>query len=172
GGGGRGGVGASAARGVDVPGAPLRPMGGGAVAPVPAPPDTAAAQPLGERQPADPGTDHDDLQPHRRPPRGTFPSRQEYFGHGTIRMSNENPQEELIGAVMRAVAAFQDSTDRVDEAAAQRLGLNRTDLRCLGVLCRAGATTAGQLAAAARLSPGATPTPGHRLAPPRPPPRA
>jgi len=79
-------------------------------------------------------------------------------------MSNETPQQELVRAVMRAVAAFQDSTDRVDEAAAQRLGLNRTDLRCLGVLCRAGAMTAGQLAAAAGLSPGATTTAVDRLA--------
>jgi DNA-binding MarR family transcriptional regulator len=67
-------------------------------------------------------------------------------------------REEVIAAVMQAVAAFQDSTDLVDEAAARRLGLNRTDLRCLGILIRAGAMTAGKLAAAAHLSPGATTT--------------
>ncbi len=65
---------------------------------------------------------------------------------------------------MQAVAAFQDSTDRVDEAAAGRLGLNRTDLRCLGILTRAGPLTAGQLAAAAGLSPGAATTAMDRLA--------
>ena len=65
---------------------------------------------------------------------------------------------------MHAVSAFQDSTDLVDEVATQRLGLNRTDLRCLGIISRAGAMTAGQLAAAAGLSPGATTTAVDRLA--------
>jgi DNA-binding MarR family transcriptional regulator len=56
---------------------------------------------------------------------------------------------------MRAVAAFQDATDLVDEAAGVRLGLNRSDLRCLGILGRVGAMTAGDLARAAGLTPGA-----------------
>jgi DNA-binding MarR family transcriptional regulator len=71
---------------------------------------------------------------------------------------------ELIAAVMQAVAAFQDATDLVDEAAATALGLNRTDLRCLGILGRGGAMTAGQLAKAAGLSPGAATTAVDRLA--------
>jgi DNA-binding MarR family transcriptional regulator len=69
----------------------------------------------------------------------------------------------LIQAVMEAVAAFQDATDRLDESAAERLGLNRTDLRCLGVLVRAANATAGELAAAAGLSPGAATTAVDRL---------
>ena len=72
-------------------------------------------------------------------------------------------REEVIAAVMQAVAAFQDSTDLVDEAAARRLGLNRTDLRCLGILIRTGSMTAWKLAAAAQLSPGATTTAVDRL---------
>jgi DNA-binding MarR family transcriptional regulator len=70
---------------------------------------------------------------------------------------------DLIDAVMQAVAAFQDATDQVDETAAARLGLNRTDLRCLGILGRAGAMTAGQLAQSAGLSPGAITTAVDRL---------
>jgi DNA-binding MarR family transcriptional regulator len=71
--------------------------------------------------------------------------------------------EELILAVMRAVAAFQDSTDLVDDAAAQRFGLNRTDLRLLGVLTRLGRITIGRLATASGLSPGAATTAVDRL---------
>ena len=70
---------------------------------------------------------------------------------------------QLIQAVMQAVAEFQDAADRLDEGAAARLGLNRTDLRCLGVLFRTGSATAGELAAAAGLSPGAATTAIDRL---------
>lgn len=73
-------------------------------------------------------------------------------------------REELVSDVMTAVAEFQDGTDAVDEAAAGRLGVNRTDLRCLGILSRSGALTAGMLAAEAGLSTGATTTVIDRLA--------
>ncbi len=53
------------------------------------------------------------------------------------------------------VQEFQNATDTVDEAVAELLGLNRTDQRCLGVLFVRGPLTAGQLAEAAALSPGA-----------------
>jgi DNA-binding MarR family transcriptional regulator len=53
------------------------------------------------------------------------------------------------------VQEFQNATDVLDDAAAQLLGLNRTDQRCLGVLFVRGAMTAGKLADAAALSPGA-----------------
>lgn len=78
-------------------------------------------------------------------------------------MSNKKPPRELIPAVMRAVAAFQDSTDLVDEAAAHRFGLNRTDLRLLGVLTRTGRITIGELATSSGLSPGAATTAVDRL---------
>jgi DNA-binding MarR family transcriptional regulator len=77
-------------------------------------------------------------------------------------MSNRADRDALIDAVMQAVVAFQEATDLVDEAAAGQLSLNRTDLRCLGVLA-AGAVTAGQLADAAGLSPGAATTAVDRL---------
>jgi DNA-binding MarR family transcriptional regulator len=78
-------------------------------------------------------------------------------------MSKQKSRNALLDEVMRAVAAFQDATDQVDDAAAARLGLNRTDLQCLAILGRTGAKTAGQLAQASGLSPGATTTAVDRL---------
>jgi DNA-binding MarR family transcriptional regulator len=66
-------------------------------------------------------------------------------------------------AIGRAVQAFQDATDEVDEAAAARLGINRTDLRCLGVLSQVGAMSASALAEAAGLTRGAMTTALDRL---------
>ena len=79
-----------------------------------------------------------------------------------IRKSN-NPRQTLIAAIGEHVQAFQDATDEIDEAVAQRLRLNRTDLRCLGVVSRAGPTTASALAAAAGLTRGAMTTALDRL---------
>ena len=42
--------------------------------------------------------------------------------------------------------------DRLDEAVADRMGLHRTDLRCLEITARAGGVSAGDLAARAGLS--------------------
>jgi DNA-binding MarR family transcriptional regulator len=74
-----------------------------------------------------------------------------------IRKSNYM-KAELLAGVGRGVQAFQDATDEVDEAVAQRLGLNRTDLRCLSVLSQTGAMTASALADAAGLTRGAMTT--------------
>src|SRR5215472_13280010 len=64
--------------------------------------------------------------------------------------------QELLATVAREIAEFQRSSDLVDDAVADRLGINRTDQRCLGVLWdRQAPIGAGQLAAAAELSPGA-----------------
>jgi DNA-binding MarR family transcriptional regulator len=57
----------------------------------------------------------------------------------------------LIDAVGQSIQAFQDATDEVDEAVAQRLHLNRTDLRCLSVLARAGLTRGAMTTALDRL---------------------
>jgi DNA-binding MarR family transcriptional regulator len=62
----------------------------------------------------------------------------------------------LLEAVAEAVAQFQSATNLVDEAAATLLGVHRTDLRCLGLLHAHAPMSAGRLAAAAHLSPGAT----------------
>jgi DNA-binding MarR family transcriptional regulator len=79
-------------------------------------------------------------------------------------VSKELSRRELVPAVMRAVAAFQESTDLVDEAAAHRFGLNRTDLRLLGVLVRTPRITIGELATGSGLSAGAATTAVDRLA--------
>jgi DNA-binding MarR family transcriptional regulator len=75
-----------------------------------------------------------------------------------VRQSNYIPRADLLAALGDRVQAFQEATDELDEAVAARLGLNRTDLRCLSVLARAGATTAGELAGAAGLTRGAMTT--------------
>jgi DNA-binding MarR family transcriptional regulator len=77
-------------------------------------------------------------------------------------MSNEK-RDELLDTVSREVAELQSATDEVDEAVAQRLEINRTDLRCLGLLFARGSLSAGQLAAASGLSPGAATTALDRL---------
>jgi DNA-binding MarR family transcriptional regulator len=65
-------------------------------------------------------------------------------------------REMLLEEVAKAITQFQTATDQIDEAAAAYLGINRTDLRCLGLLYGNGPMQAGQLGAAAQLSPGAT----------------
>ncbi|MBB4700042.1 MarR family winged helix-turn-helix transcriptional regulator [Sphaerisporangium siamense] len=62
-----------------------------------------------------------------------------------------------------AVQELQDATDLIDELAARRLGVNRTDLRCLSRLTARGPLTASELAAAAGLTGGATTTAIDRL---------
>ncbi len=62
---------------------------------------------------------------------------------------------QLIAEVAHEVAEFQNAVDVVDEAAAARLGINRTDLRVLGALFRHGRMPAGRLARLVGLSPGA-----------------
>jgi DNA-binding MarR family transcriptional regulator len=57
-----------------------------------------------------------------------------------------------LGDVMRR---YQRATDLFDEAVAAKLGLNRTDFRCLDILDQQAPMTAGALAEASRLSTGA-----------------
>jgi DNA-binding MarR family transcriptional regulator len=59
--------------------------------------------------------------------------------------------EELINEVRRS----QSATDRFDQAVADALGLNRTDMRCVDVLQREGPLSAGRLAEQTGLSTGA-----------------
>jgi DNA-binding MarR family transcriptional regulator len=66
-------------------------------------------------------------------------------------------RQALVAAIGMATQAFQRSTDAFDDTVAQRLGLNRTDLRCLDWLVD-GPKTAGQLAAATGLTSAATTT--------------
>ena len=76
---------------------------------------------------------------------------------------SSDPHAELVAEVAHEVAEFQSAVDVVDEAAAERLGVNRTDLRVLGMLVRRGPMTAGQLAQTCGLSPAAMTTAIDRL---------
>jgi DNA-binding MarR family transcriptional regulator len=62
--------------------------------------------------------------------------------------------EELITEVRRS----HNATDRFDQAVADALGLNRTDMRCLDVIEREGPVPAGRLAEATGLTSGAITT--------------
>lgn len=77
-------------------------------------------------------------------------------------MSNYT-KPELIAEVGRRIQVFQDATDEMDEAVAERLGVNRTDLRCLSVVSQAGAMTPSALADATGLTRGAMTTALDRL---------
>jgi DNA-binding MarR family transcriptional regulator len=56
------------------------------------------------------------------------------------------------------VRRYQNAQDAFDDAAAERLGINRTDQRCMDILDLNGQMTAGQLAAESGLSTGAVTT--------------
>jgi DNA-binding MarR family transcriptional regulator len=61
-------------------------------------------------------------------------------------------------AVSQAVTSFRElafSLDALDQAAAEQLGVGRSDLRCLDVLSQRQNVTAGELAQAVGLSPAA-----------------
>jgi DNA-binding MarR family transcriptional regulator len=66
-------------------------------------------------------------------------------------------RQALIAAVGQAAQASQRSTDALDDAVAVRLGVNRTDLRCLDWLF-SGPMSVGQLTQATGLSSAATTT--------------
>lgn len=51
----------------------------------------------------------------------------------------------ILAALFEEVRAEQETVQAFDEAAAARLGINLTDLRCLGILERKGPITATQL---------------------------
>ena len=83
----------------------------------------------------------------------------------------EPPSTPLAGAgprdpVTRVIAelrALSTVQDRLDQHAAQRFGLNRTDLRALDLIAQAGTTSPTALAAALGMSTGATSTVLDRL---------
>jgi DNA-binding MarR family transcriptional regulator len=71
-------------------------------------------------------------------------------------------REALIGEIGLEVQQWQDAVHAFDEAAASRMGVNQTDLRCLGFLV-ARPMTARELAEASGLTPGAVTTVLDRL---------
>jgi DNA-binding MarR family transcriptional regulator len=72
-------------------------------------------------------------------------------------MSREG-REALIAEVGNEVRRYQNAQDAFDDAAVARLGINRTDGRCLDILDQHGRMTAGELARESGLSSGAVTT--------------
>ena len=66
--------------------------------------------------------------------------------------------DRLIDEVGAELGELRRTADRLDEAVAAQYGLNRTDLRCIGILYRRGRVTAGELAEESGLTPGAITT--------------
>ncbi|WP_037583120.1 MarR family winged helix-turn-helix transcriptional regulator [Stigmatella aurantiaca] len=64
-------------------------------------------------------------------------------------------REELLEALSRGIRDFSDQDVLFSQASADRLGLNLTDLKCLSILERTGAMTAGKLAEVTGLTSGA-----------------
>lgn len=62
---------------------------------------------------------------------------------------------ELIHELTENLRSFQVAQDRIDDAVARTLGINRTDTRCLDIIDRHRRVTAGQLAEEAGLTTGA-----------------
>jgi DNA-binding MarR family transcriptional regulator len=72
-------------------------------------------------------------------------------------MSNRKPPADLAELRARVAAemqAFQASVDAFDEMAAHRLGVSRTDLRCIEILVRERRTSPGVLGPALGLTSG------------------
>jgi DNA-binding MarR family transcriptional regulator len=73
-------------------------------------------------------------------------------------MADDGQNDGLIDEVNQELAGLREAADRLDEIVARQFGLNRTDLRCIGILYRHGRVTAGELADESGLSPGAITT--------------
>jgi DNA-binding MarR family transcriptional regulator len=72
-------------------------------------------------------------------------------------------KREIFDELVNEIRRSQTATDRFDQAVADALGLNRTDMRCLDVLEREGSVSAGRLAQATGLTSGAMTTALDRL---------
>jgi DNA-binding MarR family transcriptional regulator len=64
-------------------------------------------------------------------------------------------KDEMIDQLIAAFRHNGNQDDAIDNLAAKRLGVNRTDLLCLNAIENAGGLTAGELAGAAGLTTGA-----------------
>ncbi|MBA3327291.1 MAG: MarR family transcriptional regulator [Solirubrobacterales bacterium] len=72
-------------------------------------------------------------------------------------------REQLVDDLIGEIRAVGNARDALDQAVADRLQINLTDLRCMDILQQRGTATAGQLACAAGLSTGAVTTMLDRL---------
>ena len=70
-------------------------------------------------------------------------------------MARKSNKSEKIGELIRKFRASGNLDDAFDNLAAQRLGVNETDLHCLNIIENAGGVTAGELAAESGLTTGA-----------------
>jgi DNA-binding MarR family transcriptional regulator len=76
---------------------------------------------------------------------------------------SRDSKDELIAELAGEVRRHQIAQDAFDEVAADVLGINRTDLRCMDIVDRGGRVTAGALALESGLSSGAVTTVIDRL---------
>lgn len=70
-------------------------------------------------------------------------------------MARRSKKREKIGELIREFRVSGNLDDAFDNLAAQRLGVNETDLHCLNIIENAGGVTAGELAAESGLTTGA-----------------
>ena len=66
-------------------------------------------------------------------------------------MSNDGRQD-LSRQIAHAIRLDHLAVEALDDVACEYMGINRTDLRCLDILGRAGSMTAGQLAEESKLT--------------------
>jgi DNA-binding MarR family transcriptional regulator len=72
-------------------------------------------------------------------------------------------KRQVFSELLDEVRRSQGATDRFDQAVADALGMNRTDMRCTDVLDREGRVSAGRLAEVTGLTSGAITTAIDRL---------
>ena len=70
-------------------------------------------------------------------------------------MSNRNSKKRLIEQALQEIRALDGELDLMDQAIADRLGMNRTDAQCMDLISRFGPMTAGELADRVGLTAGA-----------------
>jgi DNA-binding MarR family transcriptional regulator len=70
-------------------------------------------------------------------------------------VARKRKKSEQIGELIREFRVSGNQDDAFDNLAAQRLGVNETDLHCLNIIENAGGVTAGELAAQSGLTTGA-----------------
>jgi DNA-binding MarR family transcriptional regulator len=70
-------------------------------------------------------------------------------------MSNGNSKKRLIEQTLQEIRALDGELDLMDQAIADRLGMNRTDAQCMDLISRLGPMTAGELADRVGLTAGA-----------------
>ena len=59
---------------------------------------------------------------------------------------SRDKKRELVDELLHLARAHEAANDAFDEVAREKLGINRTDLRCLNIIDNSGPITAGRLA--------------------------